>query len=197
MIPRIYIDVDGVVADFNLGITELLDGTASPENAVRLDNGETWKDVFGKSDTEVWSDIDRDPRSFWDSLYEIADRFASAPITVRLYDACAAMAEKTTFLTALPITAADQVAAAKIAWLRKRLGRSFRDTILCAKYHKLDLAAPGRVLIDDNFDNCTDFVEAGGGAVHYCAMDASLERVAKLVTKASSRNCLVSMKLKP
>ncbi len=194
MISRVYIDMDQVVADFNLGIARhVLSDDEAIDAAPRLDAGESWEEVLGKSNNEVWRSIDLNPRPWWDDLYEIADRFPDAPLTLRLYDALCTIATRVTFLTAIPSITTEDSAAGKIGWLRKRLGRNFKDIHLCAKVDKADLAAPGRVLIDDNMENCTAFVEAGGGAVRYWPATSSLNRVVKLVARAATRNCLVDM----
>jgi hypothetical protein len=67
--------------------------------------------------------------------------------------------------------------AGKVLWIQNQFGADFRNFLLTSD--KQLLAKPGRVLIDDNQNNCNKFSNAGGSGVLFPSMGNSLHEHCK------------------
>ena len=138
----IYLDMDGVVADFNAYAKEIL-GYSTP-------GGKRYS-------LEDWAKIAANPRFY----YELDQ----CPWANQLVDACVELSTDVKFLTAIP--RANDVPwcfTDKVLWAQKRwptipvwFGPYSHD-----KHHH---CKPGDILIDDRNDNIVDWNSAGGQGI--------------------------------
>lgn len=158
--PQLYIDMDGVLADFLGGVTEIYDKTTDnyPKG---LYDVETFVDV---SRARMWKDIDDRGEAFWSTL---------PPLQSGLN-----MWLKLEHLNPIVLTSpsiSPACVAGKLQWLQNCFGSSFRDYIFCPAHHKQQLARDNAVLVDDSVKNCEEFVTAGGAAVVWPSLSNDVE----------------------
>lgn len=157
-IERIYLDLDGVIADFNRGALALWGRT--PVEAARINKPGDYEGIYGvvhATEEEFWARINAVGAPFWEELYTVQN-------DVDLFDACSLLAP------AVILTSPSKepsCVAGKLTWLQNRYGRGFRHYVFCPALQKQQLAGPGRLLIDDRDDNCQRWREAGGVAILY------------------------------
>jgi hypothetical protein len=151
--PHLFLDADGVLADFDAGVRALL-GTTPQEFEAR----------HGKS--EFWRRLAKAP-DFYATLPEMPD----ARI---LFDAVAHL--NPTILTGLPL--GNWAAPQKVRWA----ARHFPGTkiITCMARDKYRHMTKGDVLVDDRADHGQKWKDAGGIFVHHKNARASLEQLARL-----------------
>lgn len=141
MKPTIYLDLDGVLADFDLGAGLIL-GT---------DNIYKWEFIHG-------------PKAFWEKLDSYPNFFGSLPLkndAATLWNAV--KKEKPVILTALPKMGAEEVERQKRAWVSRYLGEDVK-VICCQTQDKPQFCSPGDVLVDDRAVNREAWEALGG---HY------------------------------
>ena len=153
---RIFLDLDGVVADF--------DTHKISQGKLRA-NGKT---DYDKLDYAWWSTMPafKGARKFYDELRDLA------PVT---------------FLTA-PVTLKDCFAG-KAQWVKDFVPEDKRvlgKIIICPRQDKQYYARPTHILVDDNEDNITEWVAAGGIGIHHKGdYKETLEAVKKEVLRKS------------
>jgi hypothetical protein len=134
--PRIYLDLDGVMADFD----------AHFPATFGLDHR-------GMADDAMWSTINAHPSYFRD--------MPPCPGAVEFFGAVAHL--DPIVLTACPRSNYAHVARQKRAWVREHLSTSIMILpVMGGRFKPLFMHAPGDVLIDDWRKN-TDAWEAEGG----------------------------------
>lgn len=140
---KIFLDLDGVFADFDKRVSEII--------------GHGWD----RKSNEIWGPLSKQYRLFW-HLDLIPDALR---IITFLKD------HDLEFLTALPEPTGGFVASRedKIAWVRHHISRTIKvNTVVGGKNKPQFLAQfPGAVLIDDYDRNIKLWNEAGGvGVLH-------------------------------
>lgn len=152
--PIIFLDMDGVLADF-------------VQAALRVHFGNEWRDVlraWPKGAYETYDHMGITVDQFWAKINKCgADFWAGLPLfpwTDSLIKACQALG--TICVLSSPSRHPDCVQG-KLRWIRRVFGEKFRNYIFAPKQHKYLLAAPGRYLVEDSEQNAAEFVEAGGG----------------------------------
>lgn len=150
--PTIYIDMDGVLADFNAKAREVLGAT--------------------EADSDSAAQVGRWPREKWETLKEIYHFYRILPKTP-FADELMSLARRYRdelgwnlfILTAVP-TGNDvpQAFQHKIEWIQEyypdvevHFGPYSRD--------KAHHCRAGDILVDDRYDNCESWTQAGGIAV--------------------------------
>jgi len=150
--PTIYLDMDGVLADFNTKAREVLGAT--------------------EADSDAAAQAGRWPREKWETLKEIYHFYRILPKTP-FADALVAMARryrdelgwKLYILTAIPSgNDVPQAFQDKLEWIQEyypdievHFGPYSRD--------KAHHCQPGDILVDDRYDNCESWTRAGGQAI--------------------------------
>lgn len=148
---HIFVDLDGVLADFVSGALKLHE---------REDHLEAWPPgefdmarALGITSGQFWGGIDRAGACFWGELkpfpwaFELIRELRTiAPVTI-----------------ATSPSQDPNCLAGKVQWLQRHFGRSFRDYLIGPP--KYLLAAPGRVLIDDSDRNIHSFRDYGGKGI--------------------------------
>lgn len=152
----VFLDLDGVLADFPGAVIDLFGANSErifsnwPEGCYNIES------VLGIDAKEMWDRICSKGSPFWRDMarYEWA-----AP----LCEACSRHGD-IVFLSCP--TRDPSCLEGKLGWLHDLTGDwTMRNFIFTPMKHFL--AAPGRVLIDDNGENCAKFEAAGGKAIRF------------------------------
>jgi hypothetical protein len=152
-ITRIFLDLDGVLADW--ATAAIRAHNRDPKLVLELWPAGVYEmaDVIGISGNALWRPIDAAGAEFWAELEPL-------PWMFDLFKACTTIAP-TTILT----SPSKHVSCpgGKTAWLQRHFGSSFRNYLIGPD--KAACARRGAVLIDDRDDGCKAFEAAGGHAV--------------------------------
>jgi hypothetical protein len=139
----LYLDMDGVVADFD----KFVFGNLSLNNIKRND----WMDQISRID-------------------HFFLKLEPTPYAYRLYRLACSVADNVEFLTAFPSRRHFPTAKEdKIDWVRKHFGDDIKVNFGPYSKDKWKHARPGDILIDDRPDNIADWNEVGGNGIlhHY------------------------------
>jgi len=158
----IYLDMDGVIVNFVKGVSFILADNDMHFNWTSMRRGHDltleesydMAKMLGLTPSYFWKQIDKRP-TFWDGLH-------SYPWMKELMD----MLHKqgNVVLLSSPSMSPDCVRG-KTEWIQRELGNYYREYIFCPAKHKLKLAGPDTLLIDDSTKNVNDFINAGGHAL--------------------------------
>ena len=178
--PLIFIDMDGVLCDFVGGVlTALLE-----DNYIQEQPGDLlkrWQKSFpGEwdickvttcSNEDMWRTIHNIGKSFWSELEETS---LYLPLRSLLKELEAE--ERVSVMVASSPSNNASSYTGKFEWLKSRRINAHSRAMLGSQKHLL--AATGRILVDDNDDNCRRFKEHGGRAVLVPQIWNSLHEVA-------------------
>jgi 5'(3')-deoxyribonucleotidase len=151
--PRLFLDADGVLADFDRGVRSLL-GMRPKAFIAKHGRGEFWKRLAMAS-------------NFYGTLREMPD-------ARRLFDAVKHLMP--TILTGLPI--GNWAAPQKIEWAAEHFPGVPIITCLARDKHKH--MHPGDVLVDDREKHRAEYETAGVVFVHHRNAEDSLRQLAKI-----------------
>lgn len=152
---KLYLDIDGVFADFAKGVEKLL-GYKHSETQYENDpkyKKAMWRAVgkHRKAGGELWYDLDLLPDAM--TLWNYAKQ------------------HNPTFLSATGISAADHTRDQKLRWLEKQFG-SVPSILVPSAADKAKYADENSILIDDKDKAITPWEAAGGiGIVHTSAAE--------------------------
>ena len=153
MTARLFLDCDGVLADFDEGARQLLGMSPAAFEA-----------KHGRR--EFWRRIAKAP-NFYGTLPEMAD-------ARELFDGVVHL--KPTILTGLPL--GNWAAPQKIAWAAEHFPGVAIITCMARDKHKH--MAPGDVLVDDRENHRHTYEEAGVVFVHHTSAEDSLRQLAEI-----------------
>jgi hypothetical protein len=151
--PHLFLDCDGVLADFDAGAVALLGSPVAVFEA-KHGKGAFWRRLAKASD-------------FYGTLPEMPDARV-------LFEGVEHLAP--TILTGLPM--GSWAAPQKVRWAAGHFPGT--PIITCMARDKYRHMAPGDVLVDDRDQHRGAWEEAGGVFVHHKTAKASLERLASL-----------------
>ncbi len=157
--PRLFLDCDGVLADFDEGARRLF-GMSSDQFSAKHGRREFWRRI---ATTE----------NFYGSLPEMRDARV-------LFGAVAHL--KPTILTGLPI--GNWAAPQKIAWATEHFPGVAIITCMARDKHKH--MAPGDVLVDDRENHRATYEDAGAVFVHHRDAADSVRQLAKIFPSVSA-----------
>ena len=146
--PNLFLDCDGVLADFDAGAREALGGM----------NPSQFEDRYSK-------------REFWRRLAKTPDFYNTLPLmpdAQMLFDAVAHL--HPTILTGLPL--GTWAAPQKVAWAERHFPAT--PVITCMARDKYRYMQPGDVLVDDREQHRGRWEEAGGIFVTHKNAERSL-----------------------
>lgn len=156
----IYLDIDGVLADFIGGVGNLFNRPDLVENWPQPKDGRHIYEVgeaLGIHEHNIWSEIDYEGEHFWMGL-------SVYPWTRTVYEACARYGQ--VFLVTMPSHVGVSYLG-KHLWIGTKLYRmlgelpGLSDRVIMTRAPKSLLSRPGTILVDDNEANCVDFVGDG------------------------------------
>ena len=153
MTARLFLDCDGVLADFDEGARQLLGMSPAAFEA-----------KHGRR--EFWRRIAKAP-NFYGTLPEMPD-------ARELFDGVVNL--KPTILTGLPL--GNWAAPQKIAWAAKHFPGVAIITCMARDKHKH--MAPGDVLVDDRENHRRTYEEAGVVFVHHISAEDSIRQLAEI-----------------
>jgi 5'(3')-deoxyribonucleotidase len=134
----IYVDMDGVLADFDKYVDK------------------KYPDLRGKSKAEFWKTLQGDP-----ALYS---KFEPMTYAKELWDLAKSTGANVEILTAIPRKSTMPFAEAdKKEWIKKHIDPSVKVKIGPYSRDKWKHAKPGDILIDDRADNIRDWIDKGDG----------------------------------
>ena len=151
--PRLFLDADGVLADFDLGARKLL-GANPKAYIAKHGRGAFWKQLA-------------QAKNFYGTLPEMPD-------ARRLFDAMQHLTP--TILTGLPL--GKWAAPQKVEWAAEHFPGVPIITCMAADKH-LHMH-PGDVLVDDREKHRADYEAAGVVFVHHRNAEDSLSQLAKI-----------------
>lgn len=149
-ITHVYVDLDGVLADFFGGVCDLLGVQVRPPPTY-----DGLADAFGLTDDELWALIDLAGSRFWSELKPYA-------WNEELLGVCQKIAPDGVYIATSPSWHGSS-AAGKIEWMTKQFaapGKHFREFMI--GMHKHLLAHPRAILIDDSSYKIAAWTKAGG-----------------------------------
>ena len=151
--PRLFLDCDGVLADFDTGAKQLL-GMSAREYERRHSRG-----------------------AFWGRLAKAPDFYAKLPLmpdAQRLFDAVEHL--HPTILTGLPL--GKWAAPQKVAWAEEHFPGV--PVITCMARDKHRFMDPGDVLVDDRENHRSAYEAHGVRFIHHRNAEDSLRQLAKI-----------------
>lgn len=159
-VEAIYLDMDGVLADFvRSAICSL---ARDPEEVMaRIVPGD-YDGIYQAlqmTEDEFWWKMDATPGGAAPGSH-LWEHMVPYPWRDRLYSICKKAAP--TWILTSPSRSAGS-SYGKVRWLQRWLGESFRNYVLTPR--KWHLARPGTLLIDDSGRNVEKWREAGGAAI--------------------------------
>jgi 5'(3')-deoxyribonucleotidase len=151
--PALFLDLDGVLADFDAGVKALL-GMTPAEFEARHGRREFWQRIAKA-------------RNFYGTLPEMAD-------ARRLFDAVEHL--KPTILTGLPL--GNWAAPQKVKWVAEHFPGVPIVTCMARDKHKH--MQPGDVLVDDRENHRAAYEDEGVVFIHHKNAEDSLRELAKI-----------------
>ena len=165
MIEKIYFDMDGVLADFDAGVSKLCGLRPIVQGEYRSK----------EEDDLMWKKI-REVGHFYDKLDPMP---GAIELFKELYER---YGDKCEILTGIPkpkrgiLTAGDD----KIAWAHRVLSPRLRVNIVLREEKKNFCTGKGSILIDDLKSNIDDWANYGGtGILHISSEDTRLQLLEK------------------
>lgn len=156
---KIYVDLDGVLADFIAGVSKLLDVEYSDEkyNSDPKFRSDMWRAVtkYSKEGGQLWSELDTMPDA--GQLWSYVEKYNPEILTA----------------AGNPAYGAD---AQKRAWVPWMIGSDIKVNIVRKSADKAQYATPDSILIDDQAKSINPWKAAGGiGILHTSAANTISE----------------------
>ena len=169
--PSIYIDMDGVVADFNTAAQNFLNQDQAASDAAAQ---------AGRWPPEEWNRL-KDQHNFYRHLPKMPRADDMMALAKKFQDE---LGWKLRMLTAIPKgNDMPEVFQDKILWMQEH----YPGVRVCFgpySYDKARHCQPGDILVDDRRDNCDQWTAAGGIAVRVTKdYDLALEQLEILYRK--------------
>lgn len=175
----LYLDLDGVLADFNIQAQRLINATDSERAAAERQG--RWTSV-------LWDQLKQTPNfyrhlpltSFAHELVTLATRFRDE------------LDWNVEILTAIPRhNDVPEAFQDKVEWAQEHFPQ-FRIRFGPYSHDKHHHAKPGDILVDDRYSNCTEWQAAGGTAVQVKTSnpDPALNNLREIFELTKSKNAL-------
>ncbi len=154
MIDIVYLDMDGVLANFHKGVYDIFKQPYKYNTSLSTWNfWENWEeettrdDVNNKCDTNFWATLDW-MHDGYDIYKEIVKYFKAEQI----------------YILTNPVVGGAGTATGKMLWVEKHLPGFIKRTIITQASKSL-LAKSNTLLVDDNDSYTKEFIAAGGDAI--------------------------------
>lgn len=142
---KVYLDMDGVLVDFRLGVCEVF-GRDDPSTSWKF--WDNWKGVSFKDVDQVCH------IGFWEDLWWTPEGELIEQAVLHKFDS------KYIYLLTTPMPNTGS-GTGKLLWIKKHMPWAYNRTIISYAPKSL-LAGPNTLLIDDKDENIEEFVAAGG-----------------------------------
>lgn len=152
-----FIDLDGVLADFNQGVKDLTSCTPDP----------TYKEISKK---DMWKAIGKS-KTFFEDLKLLPD-------ALELWDYVNSLNLTVNILTGLP--SINDGGNQKRRWCAKHLVPPPNHIEVCFSRHKPNFATPDSLLIDDRKELVDGFIQAGGHGILHTSTKSTIGQLKKL-----------------
>jgi len=162
-INKIYLDMDGVLADFNKRYKELFGTGAAGEDRNRKNFSRNWKEFIR---TEQFATLDRFPGSS-----ELIEFVSIMPVRLEILSSTGG------------IPFHSEVSEQKSLWLKNQ-GIEFTANFVPGRKVKKYYAFSGNVLIDDTPDVIESFNEAGGIAILHKDVNETISKLKELINES-------------
>ena len=163
-IRKMYLDMDGVLADFDRGVKEICGMEPLPQGGKR----------DPQQDNLMWEAI-REAGHFY-------DRLELMPGAKEMFDQIyGKYADHCEILTGIPKPERGIVTAGqdKIAWVRRNLSETIRVNIVLRKEKLEYCTGPESVLIDDSESTIRDWQKKGGTGILYVSAEDTLKQLSE------------------
>lgn len=156
MISSIFLDIDGVLADFRKQCEnyDCIKGTIV-----------NW-DIVNSAGTKFWEEIEwsAEGKQFFKWIKQICD-------------------EENIDLFILTAVKGTDAKTGRFNWIKKHIGLDRHHIIIVnSGKEKAYYAEPTALLIDDFSKNCSAFINAGGQAVQFKAMDQAKNKITEILS---------------
>lgn len=142
----IYIDMDGVIADF---VSSALAVHNFPKDMYKPCGDYHMENQLGVSQREFWDKIDKAGEDFWVNM----EPFSWTEDLIKV------VSDLDEWMILSAPSRNPQCLSGKMRWLHKQFGSKFHDVIFCPAKKKYLLADDFSILIDDSDKNCSDWGE--------------------------------------
>lgn len=143
---QIFLDLDGVVRDWNTGIEELYDVD------FKMNSWDDWK--------MLCTDLGISHSNFWNSQTD--DWWAEVPMYAHAQRLLQGLAKYKPVICTSPTNTS---AGGTQKWIRKHMPEYFATNRYIITRSKKFVAGPDKILIDDNDTHCEEWRDAGGKAI--------------------------------
>lgn len=176
MIKTVFLDMDGVIASFRMGVSIAFQQPYN-YNSATWNLWEDWDGNITREDVNAKCDVD-----FWKNLPWMHDGLGIFEAVRNKFK------PEQIYILTNPIVGGAGTATGKMLWIKKHLP-GFYDRVIITQASKGLLAKPNILLIDDNDKYIDEFYAAGGRAClvprpwnrnHFCA-DRTVEVVEKFL----------------
>ena len=160
---KIYVDLDGVLADFVKGVAQLLDGGYSEEKyeSDPKYRSKMWKAVedYAKEGGKLWLELDpmHDAKQLWNYVKDYGPEILSA--------------------TGNPEYGA---APQKLEWVAQHVDPNVKVNLTRKSADKAEYAAPNYILIDDKEKSIGPWKAAGGIGILHTSAANTIQQLKKL-----------------
>lgn len=161
MIEKIYLDMDGVVADFHRRYVEVFGKTPS-EARDQKEFHPHWKEfvVTGQFATLDW----------WHDGQKFLDYIKTLDVEVEMLSSSGGTKYH------------DLVVEQKLHWLKEK-GIHYKANIVAGRRKKKEYAKPTTILVDDTEDVIDDFNEAGGIGILHKDANETIKIIKQILSK--------------
>ena len=161
--PRVFFDMDGVLADFNRGVKELCGMEAPPQNGSKEENEIMWRKI-------------RKVGHFY-------DRLELMPGAKDMFDQVyGKLKERCEILTGIPRPerGIDTAGVDKTSWVRRLLSEDIEMNIVARREKKEYCYGRNCILIDDLEKNIREWEERGGTGILHKSAKKTLAELKRL-----------------
>ena len=162
---RIFIDMDGVLADFDGGVEALCHIKPIPQDGVRPDD----------YDDKLWAAVKQIPH-FYDVLSPLPGAVEMFHLIYEQYK------DRCEILTGIPkpVRGIETAAEDKIQWTRRLLSKDIKVNTVLAKEKQLLCQGPEDILIDDFSKNIKRWEDAGGTGVYHKSAEETIATLKRM-----------------
>ena len=168
-VEKIYLDMDGVLADFEKGVFDCTGIVPLPQNE-KYDSEEN-----KRKEDEMWEKL-KDVSHFYDRLEVMP---GAKEFFDELYEK---YGDKCEILSGIPKAERGLVTSGedKIAWIRRLFSEDIKVNVVCRREKKNYCKGPGCILIDDYDKTIREWNEGGGTGIAHKSVEETRQKLKEL-----------------